>query len=195
MDSIVTSFVHWWLESYFILPLTLSQLIQWIVHYTMWMNIHLACSHSQPQPHWQSLFSTSVNRPHHFQWNTVFFHAHTVALYSEMTVLTGQRHLADSYGNCEHTHTHTPNILWIFFYTAPIRSECNSWQTHFTPICLCFPMFSHILFSRAESLCGDNEVASIIVVAELFTRDFGYNETLVISFCIRISKLHKSTVV
>lgn len=38
-----------------------------------------------------------------------------------------------------------------------------------------FSMFSNILFSSAVSSCRDNEVAIVIVVDELFTRDLGCN--------------------
>lgn len=88
---------------------------------------------------------------------------------SEITVLTGLRHLADSYGNCGDTHTAK---IWRIVHTAPIRLLTQQLTSAFHSL---LPLFFRvstysILFSSAMSLCRDNEVAIIIVVVELFMK-------------------------
>lgn len=157
------------------LPLTKTQLIQRTVHKAIQMYSTFTWSQNLAHPDTDNLPSQVCQTYLSFPVKDSHFSL-IHSGFQVRTVLTGQKHLADSYGNCEQTQSqHLLNLSTLL----QLGCERNSWQTHFTCFCLCFSVFSHILFSSAESLCRGNEVDIIIVVVELFTSDFGYNETLV----------------
>lgn len=152
-----------------------------VATYTMQMDLKLRSlclsqvTTSRTQPHQScsssSLMTSGLSTLMSFTVkNTVCSCRHPVVLKSQITVLTGRGALSRFLWQLW-THTRTGNILWIFPRCSNYAPKHNSWQTHSTRFCLCFSVFLHLLFSSANSLFRDNEVAIVIVVVELFTRD------------------------